>query len=99
MFASNNGLLDATRRVWGALAIGQILRETYLYEVHGPFEAVVPDPSRPSFLRRLLRRLSASITTAVERRSPHGLDGAEERLSSGQVLAQHDLGPRPLHPL
>ena len=98
MFASNHGLLDATRRVWGALAIGQILRETYLYEVHGPFEAVAPDPSRPSFLRRLMHRLFASIA-AVDRRSPHGLDGAEERLSSGQVLAQHDLGPRPLHPL
>jgi hypothetical protein len=42
-------------------AIGQILREDYLYEVHGPFVAGAPSqPERP-FRERSSGRLSASI--------------------------------------
>jgi len=30
----------------GRLAIGQILRDEYVYEVHGPFIATEPEPPR-----------------------------------------------------
>jgi hypothetical protein len=32
------------REFLGRLAIGQILREEYVYEVHGPFIATEPEP-------------------------------------------------------
>lgn len=42
------------------LAIGQILREEYVYEIHGPFVADEPAPPRP--------RLAAWMIARLERR-------------------------------
>jgi hypothetical protein len=55
----NPSLLSFVRRMMGSLAIGPILREEYLYEVHGPFVAVASQPTR-SLSRRLIDRLAAS---------------------------------------
>jgi len=35
-----------SRGFLGRLAIGQILREEYVFEVHGPFIATEPEPPR-----------------------------------------------------
>jgi len=61
MLTSNRGFLAFIKRFRGALAIGQILRENYLYEVHGPFVAVVPAGPTRSFPRRLADPLWTSI--------------------------------------
>ncbi|HEY5797708.1 MAG TPA: hypothetical protein VIU82_22110 [Bosea sp. (in: a-proteobacteria)] len=58
MHSSNHGLLCSVRRVLGRLAIGQILREDYRYEVHGPFVATAPIPPARGFFRRLAGRFS-----------------------------------------
>ncbi|KUL94690.1 hypothetical protein DK26_17515 [Bosea sp. WAO] len=40
------------------LAIGQILREEYVYEVHGPFVADEPAPPRPRLAAWMIAKLS-----------------------------------------
>lgn len=59
MQTSNRDVLDFIKRLPGRLAIGQILREEYLYEVHGPFVAVPSAQSPRSFAKRLTDGLSA----------------------------------------
>ncbi len=59
MHISNRDFLDVIKHLRRRLAIGQILREEYLYEVHGPFVAVAPAQSPRSSLRRLSDRLSS----------------------------------------
>lgn len=53
MHTPNRGFLHVIERLWRDLAIGQILREDYLYEVHGPFVAVASVPPTRSFFKRL----------------------------------------------
>lgn len=63
MLTSNRGFHGFIERIRSALALGQILRENYLYEVHGPFVAVASaQPPRP-FFKRLTDALSALIRT------------------------------------
>jgi hypothetical protein len=61
MHTPNHGLLYFIKRLLARLAIGQILREEYLYEVHGPFVAVASVRRTRSFSKRLTDKLSASI--------------------------------------
>lgn len=61
MHSPNRGFLHSIERLWVGLAIGQILREDYLYEVHGPFMAVASVPPTRSIFKRLTDRLSASM--------------------------------------
>lgn len=61
MQTPNRRRLSFIKRLMGGLAIGPILREEYLYEVHGPFVAVPPVQLARSFPRRLIDRLSAWI--------------------------------------
>jgi hypothetical protein len=68
MDMSNRDFLGFIKRLRGQLAIGQILREEFLYEVHGPFVAVAPGPSPRSFSRRLTGWLSA-LTSGLTCRS------------------------------
>lgn len=58
MHSSNHGFLCSVRRLLDRMAIGQILREDYLYEVHGPFVATAPIPPPRGFFRRLADRFS-----------------------------------------
>lgn len=58
MHSSNHGFARSVRRIWGRLAIGQILREDYRYEVHGPFVATAPIPPARGFFRWLADRFS-----------------------------------------
>lgn len=58
----NRDALDVIKRLSGRLAIGQILREEYLYEVHGPFVAVAPAQSPRSFRGWLTDWLSSSTS-------------------------------------
>ncbi|KRE11294.1 hypothetical protein ASE63_20270 [Bosea sp. Root381] len=61
MLTPIRGFLGFIQRIWCALALGQILREEYIYEVHGPFVAVAPARPKRSFFGRLIARLAASI--------------------------------------
>lgn len=70
MQASNRGVDHFIKRLLGRLAIGQILREDYLYEVHGPFLAVASAPSPRRFVERLTGRLSALIQCFTPARPP-----------------------------
>lgn len=72
MNTSNPSLLSFVRRMTGSLAIGPILREEYLYEVHGPFVAVAPVRPTRSFSRRLVDRLAASMRGVGSRREDRG---------------------------
>ena len=56
MHSSNHGFASSIRRLWGRLAIGQILREDYRYEVHGPFVAAGPVSPARGLHRRLAER-------------------------------------------
>ncbi len=62
MQTSNRDFLSFIKRLPGRLAIGQILREEYLYEVHGPFVAVASVQSPRSFSKRSTDRLSALMS-------------------------------------
>lgn len=68
MFAPKRGFLSFIKHRLDRLAIGQILRDDYLYEVHGPFIVAAPASPKPSTLRRLAARLSVSIDGLAERR-------------------------------
>lgn len=48
------------KSILGCLAIGQILREEYVYEVHGPFRADETEPSRPRLAAWMIARLAAA---------------------------------------
>lgn len=52
----------------GRLAIGQILREQFVYEVHGPYVAADPGQIRCPFSKRLIDGLSAWTSRLVRRR-------------------------------
>lgn len=62
MHPPKRNALNAIRRFTGRLAIAQILREDYLYEVHGPFVVTAPAGPRRSLARRLRDRFSDRIT-------------------------------------
>ncbi|CAH1677032.1 conserved hypothetical protein [Hyphomicrobiales bacterium] len=61
MHLPNRNALNAIRRFTGRLAIAQILREDFLYEVHGPFVVSAPAEPRRSLARRLSDRLSDRV--------------------------------------
>jgi hypothetical protein len=48
----------ALKSLLAHLAIGQILREGYVYEVHGPFVADEPVPSRPRLSAWMIAKLA-----------------------------------------
>lgn len=62
MQMSNRGFLGFIKRARGRLAIGQILREEFVYELHGPFVAAVPVQAPRPFPRRLTNRVSALMS-------------------------------------
>lgn len=68
MQMSNRGFLGFIKRARGRLAIGQILREEFVYELHGPFVAAVPVQARRPLSGRLVDRLSA-LTSGLPHRS------------------------------
>lgn len=71
MHMPNHSPLSFIRRLTAGLAIGQILREEYRYEVHGPFVAVAPAQLARSLPRRLTDRLSASFKSLAYAIHPH----------------------------
>ncbi len=71
MHKPDHSLLSFSKRLMGGLAIGAILREEYLYEVHGPFVAVASAQLTPSVSKRLIDRLSASMRGLASAIRPH----------------------------
>ena len=48
------------KSILGCLAIGQILREEYVYEVHGPFRVDETEPPQPRLAAWMIARLAAA---------------------------------------